>query len=371
MAPLSTPLAASTTTCQPLAMEKIVIIGAGIIGAALAFDLARKGRAVTVVEAGLPASAASGRSFGWINASFSLSEAHFRLRVAGMAAHERLAKAVPGFHRTSGCLWWEEAGAAFDATARRLAGAGYPLERLERAQILALAPALRQPPEEALFFPTEGWVDTATLTRALLAASGAQVLGGVKAAVATEGGRVVVVTTDLGPIAADQVVIAAGLGAPALLAPLGLSLPMLHRPGLLLRTAPVDLALAHILAAPEQEIRQEDDGRLLAPAAAFHQSDRGEDLSDPLGQAEAALARIAAMLGLTGLRAEMVVQANRPVPGDGLPVLGPVPGIGGLWLAVMHSGVTLAAVAAETLGDEITGKGDAAMLAPFRPARFM
>jgi glycine/D-amino acid oxidase-like deaminating enzyme len=84
-------------------MEKIVIIGAGLIGATLAFQLARSGRAVTVVEAGLPAQAASGRSFGWINASFALSEAHFALRVAGMAAHERLARAVPGHHRTSGC----------------------------------------------------------------------------------------------------------------------------------------------------------------------------------------------------------------------------------------------------------------------------
>jgi glycine/D-amino acid oxidase-like deaminating enzyme len=80
-------------------MEKIVIIGAGLIGATLAFQLARSGRAVTVVEAGLPAAAASGRSFGWINASFALSEAHFALRVAGMAAHEgwrRLCRAIIG-----------------------------------------------------------------------------------------------------------------------------------------------------------------------------------------------------------------------------------------------------------------------------------
>lgn len=357
--------------CQPLVMEKIVIIGAGIIGASLAFELARRGRAVTVVEAGLTAQAASGRSFGWINASFSLSEAHFALRVAGMAAHERLARALPGLHRTSGCLWWEEQGALFDATARRLANAGYPLERLERAQVLAREPALQHPPEEALFFPTEGWVDAAALTRALLAKSGARLLSGVEARLATNGGRVTGVTTALGPIAADQVVIAAGLGAPGLLAPLGFTLPMLHRPGLLLRTGPVDLRLTHILAAPEQEIRQEDDGRLLAPAAAFHQSDLGEDLSDPLGQAEATLSRIGAMLGLTGLKAEAIMRADRPVPGDGLPAVGPVPGVDGLWLAVLHSGVTLAAIVAETLGAEIAGQGDERLLAPFRPARLM
>lgn len=352
-------------------MENITIIGAGIIGATLAFDLGRRGHAVTVVEAGLPAHAASGRSFGWINASFSLSEAHFALRVAGMAAHQRLARGVPGLHRMSGCLWWEETGAEFAATARRLEDAGYPVQRLERAQVLAREPALQNPPEEALYFPAEGWVDAAALTRALLVASGARVLSGVAARIATKGGRVTGVTTDHGPIAAGQVVIAAGLGAPALLAPLGLRLPMLHRPGLLLRTGPVALRLAHILAAPEQEIRQEDDGRLLAPAAAFHQSDAGQDLSDPFGQAEATLARMAAMLGLAGLKAEAVMQADRPVPGDGLPVVGPVPGVEGLWLAVLHSGVTLAAIIAETLGAEITGQGEDALLAAFRPARLM
>lgn len=367
----STALAAFATACQPRVMEKIIIIGAGIIGASLAFELARQGRSVTVVEAGLPAQAASGRSFGWINASFALSEAHFALRVAGMAAHERLSRALPGLHRCSGCLWWEETGPAFDATARRLESAGYPLQRLGRAQVLACEPALQHPPDEALFFPTEAWVDAAALTRAMLAGSGARVLTGVKAGLTTKGGRVTGVSTAFGPIEADQVVIAAGLGAPALLAALGLRLPMLHRPGLLLRTHPVDLRLPHILASPDQEIRQEDDGSLLAPVAASHQSDPGEYLRDPFGQAEATLARIGRMLGVPNLRAVQVTQADRPVPGDGLPVVGAVPGCEGLWLAVLHSGVTLAAIVAEGLSARITGQAEMPVLAPFRPERLL
>lgn len=356
---------------QALGMEKIVIIGAGLIGAALAHKLAQRGCAVTVVEAALPAALASGRSFGWINASFALNDAHFALRVAGMAAHERLALALPGHHRASGCLWWEEAGEALAATADRLKAAGYPVRRLSRAGLMAREPALRVAPEEALYFPSEGWVDPAALTRALLQASGAQVLAGVTGRIKTANGRVVGVETPLGLIAADQVVIAAGVATPGLLAPLGLGLPMLHRPGLMIRTAPVDLRLSHILAAPEQEIRQDDAGCLLAPAAAFHQADEGRDLTDPIGQAAAALERIGSLLGLAGLRAEAVVQAERPVPGDGLPVLGAVPGVAGLWLSVMHSGVTLAAIAAEGLASEMAGQGILPVLAPFRPDRLL
>lgn len=352
-------------------MEKIVIIGAGLVGASLAFQLARLGRSVTVIEAGLPAGEASGRSFGWINASFALNDAHFALRLAGMAAHQRLAQVLPGHHRASGCLWWEETGEAFAATAKKLADAGYPLEILDGNGVLAREPCLRHPPQAALFFPSEGWVDAVALTRALLVASGAQVLTGVTARIATTGGRVIGVQTPLGPIAADQVVVAAGLGTSALLAPLGMGLPMLHRPGLLLRTAPVSLRLNHILAAPDQEIRQEDDGRLLAPAAASHQSDDGTAMGDPITAAEATLARIALMLGLSNLRAESLTHANRPVPGDGLPVAGRAPGIEGLWIAVMHSGVTLAAVVAEALGAEIIGQDTAVTLQSFRPERLL
>ena len=57
--------------------------------------------------------------------------------------------------------------------------------------------------------------------------------------------------------------------------------------------------------------------------------------------------------------------------GDGLPVLGPVPGVAGLWLAVLHSGVTLAPLAGELLAAEMLGRGDQALLAGFRPARLM
>jgi D-hydroxyproline dehydrogenase subunit beta len=57
------------------------------------------------------------------------------------------------------------------------------------------------------------------------------------------------------------------------------------------------------------------------------------------------------------------------VPGDGLPVVGQGP-LPGLWIAVMHSGATLAPIVAELLADEMTGGPDSPLLAEFRPARF-
>jgi len=351
---------------------RFLILGAGITGAALAHRLAKGGASVTVVEGGLPAGAASGRSFGWVNASFFLSEAHFHLRHAAMAAHRDLAAELKRPHQPEGCLWYEEEGAAFDRTHRALDAFGYPLRLLDRAAIAALEPRLAHPPDRALFFPTESAQDPATLTEALLAAAsaqGAHLLCGLKAhALIQSDTRITGILTDSGRITADHTILCTGTATPALLAPLGLSFPMLRRPGALLVTRLLPPLLHHILATPEQEVRQDSDGRLIAPAAAHHQADAAETIPPPQEMEEATLMRLRQMFPNAFIRPDRLLLAERPVPGDGLPAIGPV--LPGLSLAVMHSGATLAPLVADILSLELTGQGSQPPLSAFRPARF-
>jgi glycine/D-amino acid oxidase-like deaminating enzyme len=348
---------------------RIVIIGAGIIGAAIAHGLAAAGMRPVVLEQGMPGQGASARSFGWLNASFFENRAHFRLRVEALAAWRRLAAAggVPGL-RWPGALWFEETGAAFDRMAETLRDLEYPVEALDAAQIAAREPGLATPPERALLFPEEGIAD---LTRAcgwLLA--GAEVIAGLPAtAVETRGGRVTGVATPAGRIEADAVVVAAGTEAPALVAPLGVALPMLERPGVLMRSAPLPPVLRHVLVAPGQELRQDPDGCITAPTSPNHQADSASALAArPDALADQAAARIAALLGRE-VAWRQVALAMRPVPGDGLPVIGPA-GPEGLYLAVMHSGATLAALVGELASGEILRGAAAPLLAPYRPGRF-
>lgn len=351
-----------------------VVLGAGIIGAAIAHRLARRGARVTVIDAALPASGASGRSFGWINASFYLTPAHFHLRHAAMAAHRALTAELDLTTPPTGCLWFEAQGAELDAQAETLSQLGYPLQVLTRAQIAALEPDLPNPPPRALRFPTESATELATLTQSLLAAAshhGAQVwLGTPVLGLHESGGRVTGVTTAQGPVQADHVILATGTATPALLAPLGLTFPMLHRPGAILRTAPVAMRLSHILAAPGQELRQDASGRLLAPASAHHQSDSTDQITDTAADLTAStLARLRAILPGQDIRADQILLAERPVPGDGLPAIGPV--LPGLSMAVMHSGATLAPLAADLMVAELLGNDQSPELAPFRPARLL
>lgn len=351
---------------------RFLILGAGIMGAALAHRLARDGASVTVIEALAPAVGASGRSFGWVNASFFLSEDHFHLRRAAMEAHRQLAAELARPYQPEGCLWYEKTGAAFDRQLAALEALDYPLRLLDRAAVAALEPRLAHPPERALFFPLESAQDPGDLTHALLGSASshsAHLICGLRVEGLTQSDdRITGIRTAAGDIHADHVILCTGTGTPPLLAPLGLHLPMLHRPGALLVTRPLQPLLHHILATSDQEVRQDAQGRLIAPASAHHQADAAEALPPPQEMEQATLMRLRHLFPNAFIRPDRLFLAERPVPGDGLPVIGPV--LPGLSLAVMHSGATLAPLVADLLAAELGGQGEQALLAPFRPARF-
>ena len=62
--------------------------------------------------------------------------------------------------------------------------------------------------------------------------------------------------------------------------------------------------------------------------------------------------------------------APRPMPADGYPSVGSVPGIPGYFEAITHSGVTLAPLIGRALAAEILGQPPYPLLAPYRPDRF-
>lgn len=352
----------------------VVVIGAGILGASLAHALDGHGATVTVIDAAGLAAGATGASFGWINASFFADAAHFALRAEGIAAWRRLCHDFKLPVQWSGCLCWEEQGPALERQAAELRALGYKAEIVSRAEIKQREPHLAAP-DEALFFADEAAVDAGEATRLLLAASGAKRLMGTPVSeVVLDGARVVGVRVPGGVIACDKVIVANGIGAPALLGPLGVTLPMLDRPGVIFRTAPVAERLTHICVAPIGEFRQLPDGSILMPTAPNHQGDDATQIAaTPEALAGRATSRLRAVLPGLRLEWQEVSLAHRPVPHDGLPVIGAC-GPQGLYAAVMHSGVTLAAVVAEVLASEVAEKprsnAQTALIAPYAADRF-
>lgn len=354
---------------------KIVIVGGGIIGAMAAYNLTLAGADVTVVDAGY--SRATDATFGWVNASFFIDDAHFRLRSEGIAAHARLAKALDVPVTTQGSLVWEDEGAAFETQLDKLQALNANVQVIDVDRFHALEPEIGQPPERAMYFPAELAVDAPALVIKLMAAArvqGARMIHGVFVdGVKHAGGRVTGIATAHGDIAADHVIVASGVGTQAVMGSVGLPVPMLKRPGLMMRTRPIDQRLKHILASPTQELRQLPDGAILAPVAANHQADTSVQIAAPPDVlADAAIVRLQVMLPQAELVWDQVMLADRPMPQDGLPAVGGI-GPAGLYVATMHSGITLGALLGELITTEIlTGPSNksADLLAGYRPQRF-
>ena len=76
-------------------VNSVAIIGAGIVGASIAYNLSKRGCRVTVIEKNTPASQATGNSFAWINASyFDTPHSYYTLRTHSLNEYHRLVTKV-------------------------------------------------------------------------------------------------------------------------------------------------------------------------------------------------------------------------------------------------------------------------------------
>ena len=83
------------------------------------------------------------------------------------------------------------------------------------------------------------------------------------------------------------------------------------------------------------------------------------------------IARIRQKLrGQPDVQLAQVKLGERPVPMDGLPVVGAVPGVPGVFVAVMHSGVTLGPLIGQLLAKEILQGRSSPLMSSFRASRF-
>jgi len=337
-------------------------VGAGIVGAAVAFRLAGAGAAVTVLEADAPASGATGASFGWIGAGGTVPPAAAALHARALPAHRRLAADLPGAAAhwsgfASGSLAW---GTGAEPSATTAAAPDARWVDAEGAR--SVEPRLRTPPGRALHTPSDGFVDATALTHALLdglrrcggeVRCGEPVLAVDEGDVGDVGDVGVRVTTAAARYAADAVVLAAGTGTADLCATLGVPLPVTGSPATLLTypgTAPG--LLAGVLSGPGLEVRPAAGGRLLATG------------DDP---AAARDALVAAVRGADGVGLPSARVGVRPMPAGGTPLVGPLPGHPRVVVAVVHSGVTLAPAVAEGVVRELVDGVEAPELRGCRP----
>jgi len=353
------------------ARKHVIVVGAGIIGAAIALSLARAGARVTVLDAGAPGGIATRASWAWLNASWGNPEPYFRLRVRALAEWRALAETVPDLGVLwPGSLYWEVAPDVLRQFADSHAAWGYNVRLVGRDDIVRREPLLAAPPDLAVLAPDEGVVEPLEATLALLAEAtrlGASVVGNLPVqSLELRGDRVEGVRTLDGVQAADEVVLAVGVATTPLLARAGLVVPVQIRPSIVVTSAPHAKLLNGLLLAPGAEIRQTAAGKLLACAT-------GETFAPD--DATAPSAFFESLRGMFSNGATLALErhwiGHRPVPRDGFPIVGRVGDVAGLYVAVTHSGITLAPAIGRFAAEEILAGQRDALLATYGAARFL
>jgi len=368
-----------------MASRRCVVIGAGILGASVAARLAAAGLRVTLLDQDEPGRATSRWSFAWINSNDKVPRPYHDLNHAGMRAWAELAPDLDGnaWYRPSGHVELATAGTGeLEARVKRLTEWGYPARLISPAEASELEPALRLPASSAAFFPDEGYLLTEPLIARLVAhaeSHGAQVLTGSPGRVTsidTSGDAPPQVRTATGAVLeADEVICCAGRWTPSLAA-----VPLVPwqtegsvAPGLTVRVGPVvPPGPVRLLHTPDLALRPHPGGLL-------HLEAEDAAAAVDLHTSEPELRRWAAELlrrarrtvrGLDDARVVAHQVCVRPLPPDGQSIVGRLPGTPGLYVAVTHSGVTLAAHLSRLIAADLTTPTRPASLAPYTPARF-
>ncbi len=384
-------LAATAITPESRAASglRVLVAGAGIIGASIAWHLAREGATVTVIDRQGPATHASRASFAWINASWSKQpQAYHALNQAGVARWKTLQPALSLPVRWGGSLEGNADGSRRHEIASRIseqASRGEQTTILDPAALAKLEPNVDFTSlSQVIYSPTDGAANPVAATHAFLDAAvhlGAKVLFPCElTGVTLKSGRLWSAATSGGDIKADRLLLATGAATDAARRFADWDLPQRDAPGATAITVPMPRLVNRVLWMPRVHLHQRDDGRIVLGEEDGPPPSHGDRLAghpNDFPSREIAHEHAQRMLvqaqryvpGLAKASFENAVIGWRPMPLDGHPVIGASPARNDVYLAVMHSGVTLAPFVGQLAAREIAEGTLAVELRDFRPGR--
>ncbi|GHG85851.1 NAD(P)/FAD-dependent oxidoreductase [Streptomyces lanatus] len=373
----------------------VVVVGAGMVGAACALYAARAGLDVILVDRGPVAGGTTGAGEGNLLVSDKEPGPELDLALLSGRLWGELARefgAAIEYEAKGGVVVASSPGglAALERFAEGQRAAGVVAEPVAGDTLYDLEPHLAPGLPGGVHYPQDRQVMPALAAAHLTRASGARLLTGrtVTAVLRTRDGAVRGVRTDRGDIHAPAIVNAAGTWGGELAALAGAHLPVLPRRGFVLVTEPLPpRKVRHKVYAADYVADVASDSAALQTSPVVEGTAAGPILigasrervgfdrtfSLPVVRALAAGAtRLFPFL--TDVRAMRSYLGFRPYMPDHLPAIGPDPRVPGLHHACGHegAGIGLATGTGHLIAQALTapGKTPDLDLTPFRPDRF-
>ncbi|MFF8278465.1 NAD(P)/FAD-dependent oxidoreductase [Streptomyces lateritius] len=380
-------------TRHPTAASDVIVVGAGMIGAACAYYASRAGLSVTVLDRGPVAGGTTGAGEG--NLLVSDKEPGPELDLA-LLSHRLWRELAPALRAEAefepkGGLVVASDGSRLDALrrfAKAQGDAGVVTVEIPGDRLHDLEPRLAEGLAGAFHYPQDAQVQPALAASHLLRAAGARLRLGeeVTALLTGPDGAVRGVRTANGSrLHAPRVVNAAGTWGGAFARLAGAELPVLPRRGFVLVTEPLPRVVRHKVYAADYVADVASDSAALQTSAVVEGTPAGPVLigatrervgfdRTPSTEALRRLALGAARLFpvLAGVRVMRAYAGFRPYLPDHLPAIGPDPRVPGLLHACGHegAGIGLAPATGLLVSRFLTGTAPDLDIRPFRPERF-
>jgi glycine oxidase len=361
----------------------VVIAGGGVIGGAIALELARAGLRVAVFDRQQPGQEASWASAGILSPApenpgavsmVPLGKASMSLYPEFVAQVEEISGTSVGYRPkgTLEALFSHDTKAELSTIIALHHGLGLRAEPLRPEDARELEPSLSEEVEAAVLRPEEASVDNRALTAAILQAAkrrGAEIFSGDGAkAIWREGNRCAGLVLQTEKVEANWTIIAAGCFSATIegVAPFA---PVRPAKGQMAALRADEVKIERVLWSEKIYLVPRNDGRILAGATVEH---AGFDKRVTAGGIEKILsAAIDLAPGLANARIEETWAGLRPDSPDHLPILGPTD-IDGLLMATGHfrSGILLTPITARLIREWITEQRVSVDWDRFSPLRF-
>ncbi|UQA92103.1 NAD(P)/FAD-dependent oxidoreductase [Streptomyces halobius] len=370
----------------------VIVVGAGVVGAACAHYAARCGLSVTVIDRGSVAGGTTGGGEGNLLVSDKEPGPELELALLSTRLWRELAELLPPrieYETKGGLVVASDAARiralrTFAAAQRR---AGVTAHEVPADRLNELEPHLAPGLAGGVHYPQDAQVQPALAAAHLLRASGARLRLGeeVTGILTGANGEVRGVRTPAGDVHAPYVVNAAGAWGGELARLAGVNLPVLPRRGFVLVTEPLPRVVRHKVYAADYVADVASDAAALQTSAVVEGTPAGPVLIGASRErvgfdrtlSTEVLRRLAAQATalfpvLTRVRAIRTYAGFRPYLPDHLPAIGPDPHAPGLLHACGHegAGIGLAPATGLLIARLLTGAEPPMDITPFGPGRF-